>query len=85
MSNFAKTEDGRVAILGMQALKRITKRRTKLVLADSMSVPVAANAPQPSAQVAARWLPPTPPDDASMTASATTVIEKSTLPLSRID
>jgi D-alanyl-D-alanine carboxypeptidase len=48
-------------------------------------VPVAANAPQPSAQVAARWLPPTPPDDASMTASATTVIEKSTLPLSRID
>ena len=23
MSNFAKTEDGRVAILGMQALKRI--------------------------------------------------------------
>jgi D-alanyl-D-alanine carboxypeptidase len=48
-------------------------------------VPVAANAPQPSAQVAARWLPPAPPDDASMTASATTVIEKSTLPLSRID
>jgi D-alanyl-D-alanine carboxypeptidase len=48
-------------------------------------VPVAANAPQPSAQVAARWLPPAPPDDASMTGSATTVIEKSTLPLSRIN
>jgi D-alanyl-D-alanine carboxypeptidase len=48
-------------------------------------VPVASNAPQPSAQVAARWLPPAPPDDASMTASATTVIGKSTLPLSRID
>ena len=48
-------------------------------------VPVAANAPQPSAQVAARWLPPALPDDASMTASATTVIEKSNLPLSRID
>jgi D-alanyl-D-alanine carboxypeptidase len=48
-------------------------------------VPVAANAPQPSAQVAARWLPPALPDDASMTASATTVIGKSTLPLSRID
>jgi D-alanyl-D-alanine carboxypeptidase len=48
-------------------------------------VPVAANAPQPSAQVAARWLPPAPPDDASMTASATTVIGKSTLLLSRID
>src|SRR5262249_52346782 len=37
-------------------------------------VPVAANAPQPSAQVAARWLPPASPDDASMTGSATTVI-----------
>jgi D-alanyl-D-alanine carboxypeptidase len=48
-------------------------------------VPVTANAPQPSAQVAARWLPPAPPDDASMTASATTVIGKSTLPMSRID
>jgi D-alanyl-D-alanine carboxypeptidase len=48
-------------------------------------VPVAANAPQPSGQVAARWPPPAPPDDASMTASATTIIEKSTLPLSRID
>ena len=48
-------------------------------------VPVASNAPQPSAQVAARWLEPAPPDDASMTASATTVIGKSTLPLSRID
>jgi D-alanyl-D-alanine carboxypeptidase len=48
-------------------------------------VPVAATAPQPSAQVAARWLPPAPPDDASMTASATTVIGKSTLPLARID
>ena len=48
-------------------------------------VPVASNAPQPSAQVAARWLPPAPPDDASMTASATTVIGKSTLPLSPID
>src|SRR5215472_17238909 len=48
-------------------------------------VSVAANAPQPSAQVAARWLPPAPPDDASSTASATTVIEKSTLPLSRVN
>jgi D-alanyl-D-alanine carboxypeptidase len=48
-------------------------------------VPVAANAPQPIAQVAARWLPPAPPDDASMTASATTVIGKNTVPLSRID
>src|SRR5262249_20489194 len=48
-------------------------------------VPVAANAPQPSAQVAARWLPPAPPDDASTTGSATTVIEKSTLPLSRVN
>jgi D-alanyl-D-alanine carboxypeptidase len=48
-------------------------------------VPVAANAAQPSAQVAARWLPPAPSDDASMTASATTVIGKSTLPLSPID
>jgi D-alanyl-D-alanine carboxypeptidase len=45
-------------------------------------VPVAANAPQPSAQVAARWLPP-PPADAPMSAPATTVIEKSTLPSSR--
>ena len=41
--------------------------------------------PQPNDQVAARWLPPAPPDDAAMTASATTVIGKSTLPLSRID
>jgi D-alanyl-D-alanine carboxypeptidase len=47
-------------------------------------VPVAANAPQPSAQVAARWLPLAPPVDASTTGSATTVIEKSTLPLSRV-
>jgi D-alanyl-D-alanine carboxypeptidase len=47
-------------------------------------VPVAANAPQPSAQVAARWLAPASPD-ASMTALPTTVIEKSNLPLSRID
>jgi D-alanyl-D-alanine carboxypeptidase len=44
--------------------------------------PVAANALQPSAQVAARWLSPEPPADAP-TAPATTVIEKSTLPLSR--
>src|SRR5262249_21224902 len=48
-------------------------------------VPVAANAPQPSAQVGARWLPPAPPDDAPTTGSATTVIEKSTLPLSRVN
>jgi D-alanyl-D-alanine carboxypeptidase len=46
-------------------------------------VPTAATTPQPSAQVAARWLPPAPPADAPMSASATTVIEKSTLPLSR--
>jgi D-alanyl-D-alanine carboxypeptidase len=44
-------------------------------------VPVPA--PQPSAQVAARWLSPEPPADAPMSAPATTVIEKSTLPLSR--
>jgi D-alanyl-D-alanine carboxypeptidase len=48
-------------------------------------VPVAANAPQPSAQVAARWLPPAAPDDASMIASGTTVIEKSNLRSSRRD
>ena len=48
-------------------------------------VPVASNPRQPNDQVAARWLPPASPDDASMTASATTVIGKSTLPLSRID
>ena len=46
-------------------------------------VPVVANALQPSAQVAARWLPPPPPADAPMSAPATTVMEKSTLPLSR--
>jgi len=46
-------------------------------------VPVAANAPQPSAQVAARWLPPPAPADAPMSAPATTVMEKSTLSLSR--
>jgi hypothetical protein len=40
--------------------------------------PVAANAPQPRAQVAARWLPPPPPADAPMSAPATTVMEKST-------
>jgi len=44
---------------------------------------IADNAPQPSAQVAARWLSPEPPADAPMSAPATTVIEKSTLPLSR--
>ena len=44
---------------------------------------VADNALQPSAQVAARWLSPEPPADAPMSAPATTVIEKSTLPLSR--
>jgi D-alanyl-D-alanine carboxypeptidase len=44
-------------------------------------VPVAA--PQPSAQVAARWLPLAPPTDVPMSAPATTVIEKGTLPLSR--
>ena len=48
-------------------------------------VPVAANTPQPSAQVEARWLPPAPPADAPMSAPATTVIEKGTLPLSRGD
>jgi D-alanyl-D-alanine carboxypeptidase len=46
-------------------------------------VPAAANAPQPSAQVTARWLPPPPPADAPMSASVTTVMEKSILPLSR--
>jgi D-alanyl-D-alanine carboxypeptidase len=45
-------------------------------------VPVADNSPQPSAQVAARWLPPARPADAPMTAPATMAIEKSTLPLS---
>ena len=57
--------------------------------APVQSVPVlgrvADNAPQPSAQVAARWLSPEPPADAPMSAPATTVIEKSTLPLSRDD
>jgi D-alanyl-D-alanine carboxypeptidase len=48
-----------------------------------MPVLVAANAPQPSAQVAARWLPSASPADAPMSAPSTTVIEKSTLPLSR--
>src|SRR5262249_50993510 len=46
-------------------------------------VPVPANAPQPSAQVAARWLPTQPPADAQMSAPANTMMEKSTLPLSR--
>jgi D-alanyl-D-alanine carboxypeptidase len=46
-------------------------------------VPVAASAPQPSAQVAARWLPLPPPADVPMSVPATTVIEKGTLPLSR--
>jgi len=45
--------------------------------------PVAATEPQPSTQVVARWLPPVPPAGAPMVAPATTVIEKSTLPLSR--
>jgi D-alanyl-D-alanine carboxypeptidase len=45
-------------------------------------VPAGTTAPQPSAQVAARWLPPKPPTNAPMTAPATTEIEKSTLPLS---
>ena len=48
-------------------------------------LPVAANDPQPSAQVAARWPPPAPPADAPKSAPTTTVIEKSTLPLSRGD
>jgi len=48
-------------------------------------VPVPASAPQPSAQVASRWLPPAPPDDASTTGSPTTVIEKGTSPSSRIN
>jgi D-alanyl-D-alanine carboxypeptidase len=43
---------------------------------------VADNAPQPSAQVAARWLSPDRPADAPASAPATAVIEK-TLPLSR--
>jgi D-alanyl-D-alanine carboxypeptidase len=42
--------------------------------------PAATNAPQPSAQVAARWLP-LPPADAPI--STTTVMEMSTLPLSQ--
>src|SRR5262249_24953765 len=46
-------------------------------------VPVPANAPQPSAQVAARWLPTPPPADAPMSAPASTMMEKTTLPLSR--
>jgi len=54
-------------------------------LPPTVFVPVTANAPQPSAQVAARWLPPASPDDASRTESATTVIAKSTLPLSLIN
>jgi D-alanyl-D-alanine carboxypeptidase len=48
-------------------------------------MPVPTNAPQPSAQVAARWQPTAPPDDASMTGSAATVIGTSTSPLSRIN
>jgi D-alanyl-D-alanine carboxypeptidase len=44
---------------------------------------VADNAPLPSAQVAARWLSPEPQADTPMSAAATTVIEKSALPLSR--
>jgi D-alanyl-D-alanine carboxypeptidase len=48
-------------------------------------VPVAADAPQPSAQVAARWLTPVQPNDAPMTAPASTVIEKSTLALAHGD
>jgi D-alanyl-D-alanine carboxypeptidase len=44
---------------------------------------VADNAPQPSAQVADRWLSPERPADAPASAPATTVIEKNTLPLSR--
>jgi D-alanyl-D-alanine carboxypeptidase len=46
---------------------------------------VADSAPQPSAQVAARWLSPEPPADAPISARTSTVIEKSTLPLSRGD
>jgi D-alanyl-D-alanine carboxypeptidase len=46
-------------------------------------VPVAANALKPSAQVAARWLSPPLPADAPMSGPATTVMEKSTLPLPR--
>jgi D-alanyl-D-alanine carboxypeptidase len=64
--------------------------QTTSVLSSSVApmpvlAPVAANAPQPSAQVAARWLPPAPPASGPMTAPATTVIENSTLPLSRGD
>jgi D-alanyl-D-alanine carboxypeptidase len=51
--------------------------------APAQSGPVAANAPQPSDQVAARWLPPASPADAPTSPPATTVIEESTLPLSR--
>ena len=47
--------------------------------------PVAATEPQSSAQVVARWLPAAPPADSSMVPPATTLIEKSTLPLSRGD
>ena len=51
-------------------------------LAPRPALPVATNAPQPSAQVAARWLP-LPPADAPISTPTTTVMEKSTLPLSR--
>jgi len=37
--------------------------------------------PQPNDQVAARWLPPAPPDDAAMTAPMSTVTEENTLPV----
>jgi D-alanyl-D-alanine carboxypeptidase len=46
-----------------------------------MSVPGTANAPQPGAQVEARWLPPARPENAPISAPASTVLEK-TLPLS---
>ncbi len=48
-------------------------------------VPAPANVPQPSAQVATRWLPQARPDDVPMAALASTVIEKNTLPLSHGD
>jgi D-alanyl-D-alanine carboxypeptidase len=63
----------------------ITSQTTPVQSASSlapMPMPVSANAPQPGAQVEARWLPPARPKNAPMTAPASTVIEKDTLPLS---
>jgi D-alanyl-D-alanine carboxypeptidase len=60
-----------------------TARMQSASLPSMSLASIAANAPQPSAQVAARWLPPPPPADAPISGPATTVMEKSTLPLSR--